>query len=98
VVSFTPRPLYSQGKNPWYLLKRRLGEPQSRSGDGGEEKYSQPLPGLETPIFQPIAQRGFPTKNFVCITSLHSSYISSQSRFLNFTTKINIEVHFFVIP
>jgi hypothetical protein len=38
VVSFTPRPLYSQGNSPWYPLDRRLGGPQSRSGRGGEEK------------------------------------------------------------
>jgi hypothetical protein len=25
VVSFMPRPLYPQGKNPWYPLDRRLG-------------------------------------------------------------------------
>jgi hypothetical protein len=31
--------------------------PQSRSGLGGEEKNSQPLPGLEPPIIQPVAQR-----------------------------------------
>jgi hypothetical protein len=24
VVSFTPRPLYSEGKSPWYSLDRRL--------------------------------------------------------------------------
>jgi hypothetical protein len=41
VVSFTLRPLYSQGKSPWYPLDRRLGGPQSRSGRG-EEKNSQP--------------------------------------------------------
>jgi hypothetical protein len=45
VVSFTTRPLYPQGKNPWYPL---VG-PQSRSGRGGEERNSQPLPGLEPP-------------------------------------------------
>jgi len=33
-----PRPLYSQGKSPWYPLNRRLDEPQSHSGRGGEEK------------------------------------------------------------
>jgi hypothetical protein len=39
VVSFTPRPLYPQGENPWYPLDRRLGGPQSRSGhSGGGEK------------------------------------------------------------
>jgi len=31
--------------------------PQSRCGRGGEEKNSQPLPGLELPIIQPAAQR-----------------------------------------
>jgi hypothetical protein len=41
VVSFTTRPLYLQGKSPWYPLDRRLGGPQSRSGHGGEEKNSQ---------------------------------------------------------
>jgi hypothetical protein len=35
VVSFTPRPLYPQGRSPWYPLDRRLGGPQSRSGRGG---------------------------------------------------------------
>jgi hypothetical protein len=41
---------------PWYPLDTRLGGPQSRSGRGGEEKNSQSLPGLETPIIQPVAQ------------------------------------------
>jgi hypothetical protein len=56
-VSFTPRPLYPQGKSPWYPLDRRLGGPQNRSGSGGEEKNSQPLPGLEPSISHPVAQR-----------------------------------------
>jgi hypothetical protein len=46
-----------QGNNPWYPLDRRLGGPQNRSGRGGEERNSQPLPGLEPPIIQPVAQR-----------------------------------------
>jgi len=33
-------PLYPQGKSPWYPLDRRLGGPQSCSGQGGEEKNS----------------------------------------------------------
>jgi hypothetical protein len=58
VISLTPRPLYPEGKSPWYPLDRRLGGPQSRSGhSGGEEKNSNLLPGLEPPIIQPIAQR-----------------------------------------
>jgi hypothetical protein len=34
-------------------LNRRLGGPQSRSEHDGEEKNSQPLPGLESPIIHP---------------------------------------------
>jgi hypothetical protein len=56
VVSFTHRPLYPQGKIPWYPLGRKLGGPQSRSEHGGEEKNSKPLPGFEFPIIQPVAQ------------------------------------------
>jgi hypothetical protein len=40
-VALTPE------KEPWYPLDRRLGEPQSRSGRGGEEKNFQPPPGIE---------------------------------------------------
>jgi hypothetical protein len=49
VVSFTPRPLYPQGKSPCYPLDRRLGGPQSRSG----RRESNP----RTPIIQAVAQR-----------------------------------------
>jgi hypothetical protein len=52
-----PRPLYPQGKSPWYPLDRRLGGPHSRSECGGEEKNSQHLVGFEPPIIQPVAQR-----------------------------------------
>jgi hypothetical protein len=55
--SFTARPLYPQGKNPWYPLDRKLGGPQSRSGHGGEEKNSQSLPRLEPLMIQTVAQR-----------------------------------------
>jgi hypothetical protein len=37
-------------------LGRRLGGPQSRSGRSGEGQNPQPLPGLEHPIIQPVAQ------------------------------------------
>jgi hypothetical protein len=47
VVSFTPRPLYSQGKSPLYPLDRRLHGPHSRSRRGSEEKNSQPPPAIE---------------------------------------------------
>jgi hypothetical protein len=49
-VSFTPRPLYPQGKIPRYSLEKWLGGPQNRSGHGGGEKNSQPLPGIEPPM------------------------------------------------
>jgi hypothetical protein len=57
VVSSTPRPLYRRVADPQYPLDRRLGGSQSRSGRGGEETNSQPLPGLEPPMIQPVAQR-----------------------------------------
>jgi hypothetical protein len=38
-------------------LDTRLGGPQSRSGHGGEEKNSQPLPRLEPLTIQPVARR-----------------------------------------
>jgi hypothetical protein len=57
VVSFTPRPLHPQGNSPWYPIDRRLSRPQSWFRRGGEEENSQPLPGLESPIIQPVAQR-----------------------------------------
>jgi hypothetical protein len=47
------QPVYPQGKSPWYPLDKGLGGPQSCSECSGEEKNSQPLPGLETPIIQP---------------------------------------------
>jgi len=43
----TPWQLYPHGKSPRYPLDRRLGGPQSCSGCSGEEKNSQPLPGIE---------------------------------------------------
>jgi hypothetical protein len=43
--------------SPCYPLDRRLGGTQSLSGHGGEEKNSQPLPGLEPRIILPVAQR-----------------------------------------
>jgi hypothetical protein len=56
VVSFTPRPLYPQGKSSSYPLYKRLGGSQSPSRRSDEEKNSQPLPGLEPPIIQPVVQ------------------------------------------
>jgi hypothetical protein len=38
VVSFVPRSLYLQVKSRWYSFDRRLGGPQNRSGNLGEEK------------------------------------------------------------
>jgi hypothetical protein len=47
VLSFTPRPLHPQRKSQCFPLNRRLGGPQNISGRGGEEKNSQPSPGIE---------------------------------------------------
>jgi hypothetical protein len=39
-----------------YTWGRKLGGPQSRSGRGGKEKNSQPLPELEPAIIHPVDQ------------------------------------------
>jgi hypothetical protein len=43
MVSFTSRPLYPRGKNPWRALDRRLSWPLRQSEVGGEEN-STPRP------------------------------------------------------
>jgi hypothetical protein len=55
MVSFTHRPPYSQRKIPRYPPNKRLGGPQNKSGRGGEEKDSKPLPVLEPLIIYPAA-------------------------------------------
>jgi hypothetical protein len=42
--AFTTHP---QGNSPWDPFDRRLDGPQSRSGRSGEDKNSQPQPGIE---------------------------------------------------
>jgi hypothetical protein len=58
-VSFTPRPLYPQGKSPRYPLARRPSGTQSQSRHGVEEKNSQPRweSNPDYPIVQPVASR-----------------------------------------
>jgi hypothetical protein len=53
VVSLTPRPLYTRGKNRQHPLHRRLGGPQGRSWSSYVEKNSQPLSPIETQLSSP---------------------------------------------
>jgi hypothetical protein len=46
-----PAALYPRGKDPRYPLDRRLGGPQSRSGQRFWEKNPLPLPGIEPQSF-----------------------------------------------
>jgi hypothetical protein len=48
VVTFTTRPLYSQGKSPRYPLVRRLGGPQSQSGTQWWREKSPAPAGIQT--------------------------------------------------
>jgi hypothetical protein len=54
VVTFTPRPLYLQGKK-LYPLERRLGGLQSRSERGGKEKEIPVIFGNHITVVQPVA-------------------------------------------
>jgi hypothetical protein len=54
VSSYTHGPgALSPGKESLHPLDKRLGGTQSLSGRGGEEKESQPLPGIELPSSGP---------------------------------------------
>jgi hypothetical protein len=64
-----------------YPLDRRLGGPQSWSGCGGEEKNTQPLPGLEPPIIQPVAQR-YTTELSRLSVHRNEKYILLRTKFL----------------
>jgi len=54
VVSFTSRPLYPKGKNPWYPLGGWLG-PRTALDIMVKRKIPNPMPGLEPPIIQTVA-------------------------------------------
>jgi hypothetical protein len=45
------------GKEPLVPIWQEVGWASEPVWCGGEEKNSQPLPGLEPPIIQPVAQR-----------------------------------------
>lgn len=49
LLSYTPRPLYTGRKSPWYPLGRRLGGPQSRSGRDVKRRISDHIRN-RTPI------------------------------------------------
>jgi hypothetical protein len=86
VVSFTPRPLYSQGKNSWNPLDRRLGRSQSQFGRGGEEKNSQPLPRLEPLIVNSVAQCYTTELTWLLFTTMKTSNLETWTSFLNYLT------------
>jgi hypothetical protein len=57
MVSFTPLPLYLQGKSSRYPLDMRLGGPQSPSGCHGEAEKPLPPTGNLTLAVQPIVTK-----------------------------------------
>jgi hypothetical protein len=87
---FTP-----QGKSPYYPLDRRLCGHQSRSGRGGEEKNSQPLPWLEPLVIQPVTQR-YSTEPYRLLLHWGSSDFSQflQKRFISRTFQLNTDTRF----
>jgi hypothetical protein len=55
MVSLTKQPLYLGGKSARYLLDKRLGGPQRRSGLSGELKNIPASVGNRTLVVQPVA-------------------------------------------
>jgi hypothetical protein len=98
---FTPQPLYPQGKIPWYKFDTRVGRPQSPSGSGGEEKNSQPLPGLEPPdhpVRSPaLYRRAIPPPFLLCYKSkYHCSRV--KVLFEHLIIIFHVEVFWAVMP
>jgi hypothetical protein len=55
----TPAALLTRKKPPWYPFDRRIGGPQTRYGDYGEEK-NLALPGIEPGPFSPVFRLTYP--------------------------------------
>jgi hypothetical protein len=72
VFSFTPQPLWPQGKGPLYPLDRRLGGPQSGSGRR-EKEIILDSTGTETPIpDRPVRSQSlypirYPSSSGICV-------------------------------
>jgi hypothetical protein len=84
VVSFTPGPLYPQGKSPRYSLDRRLGEPQSRCERRGEEKILDPTrtrtPTPRSSSPQPVAIPTALSREAIC-SSKKSGFFQTTRRY-----------------
>jgi hypothetical protein len=77
LVSFTPRPLYPQGKSPWHPLDRRLMGPRAVLEAVVKKKIPSPRGESypRTPTVQPIGQHytdwaitALATKTYPCLT------------------------------
>jgi hypothetical protein len=89
VVSFTPQPLKPQGKSPWYQLVRRLGGTLNSSGHGGEEKNSQPSPGIEPWNFDgPAPSPALYRLNYPGSTELHWQKVCYKFSMKRFNERI----------
>jgi len=105
VVISTPWPLYPRGKSPWYPLNRRLGEPHSQSGCGGEEKNSLPCPCWESnpshPSHSVVTILSYPgSLLYTSVDEIHSMYkslfplISSITYILYTIYMVNIDIKY----
>jgi hypothetical protein len=72
VVRFTPRPLYPQGKNPWYPSDRRMVGPRAVLDTVVKRKIHSPRRGSNprTPIVQPVTQR-YTEELRICMCAAH---------------------------
>jgi hypothetical protein len=78
VITFTPQPLYSQGKSLRHPMNLRLGWPQNRSGRGGRKKSFLPGPCRECNV-------GRASRSLVIILEgLYKSQNSSLCKVLSF--------------
>jgi hypothetical protein len=76
-----PAALYPRGKDLWYPLYRRLGEPQSRSGHRGYRKEKHFLcrgSNLNRPVVQSVARHYTDGDTWVTVSRVDSVWISNS--------------------
>jgi hypothetical protein len=65
---------FNHGKEPWYILSRRLGGPRRWCGCFGEEKNLFFSPGVRTPVR--------PSHSLIAVPTMISRFPGRQSRWL----------------
>jgi hypothetical protein len=86
VISFTPRPLYPQGKSPWYPLRRNWVGPRTGLNAVVRRIISSPYRDSNPPIIRPVAHLYTTELSQLLPICLRSTLIFSSHVRLGFST------------